>query len=265
MATLSPLPPGSSGARLDLVADPTAQVSDSAHVFVQVRFDVPDRVVAKELGQLIADVLEIVRFADALDVATARRIRPELRDQNISGALATFPTASDDELSRMVRRGHRAEPNETRVVSVRYSAASLHLLLQSVPAVEGTAYAAWALAFAQDLAGRIGEAWPPARDAVVAGRSRADALNRIDAVRAGTYEAWNELQIVLYRLVKEHLERAAPAYLSRALEPGGQLPRLAGVESLVDAGISDQTIESYLRLARSISGVEVVDEPEPRR
>jgi hypothetical protein len=264
MAALSPLRPGLSGARLRLVADPTAHVSDSAHVFVQARFDVPDRVVAKDLGQLIADVLEIVRFADALDVATARRIRPELRDQNISGALATFPTASDDELSRMVRRGHRAEPNETRVVSLRYSAASLHLLLQSVPAVEGTAYAAWALAFAQDLPGRIGEAWPPARDAV-AGRPRDDALNRIDAVRAGTYEAWNELQIVLYRLVKEHLERAAPAYLSRALEPGNQLPRLAGVESLVDAGISDQTIESYLRLARSISGVEVVDEPEPRR
>jgi hypothetical protein len=249
-----------------LVADPTAHVSQAAHVFVQARFALPDRVVAKEFGQLIADVLEIVRFADALDVATARRIRPELRDQNISGALATFPTASDDELSRMVRRGHRAEPNETRLVSVHYGGGALHVLLESVPAVENTAYAAWALAFAQDLPARIGEAWPPAHD-VVAGRSPADALNRIDALRAGTYEAWNELQIVLYRLVKDHLERAAPGYLARALEPGGHGPgpRLAGVESLVDAGISDQTVESYLRLARSISAVEVVDEPEPRR
>jgi len=264
MAPLSPLPPGPAGARLRLVADPTAHVSQAAHVFVQARFDVADRVVAKEFGQLIADVLEIVRFADALDVATARRIRPELRDQTISGALATFPTASDDELSRMVRRGHRAEPNETRLVSVRYSAATLHLLLESVPAVEGTAYAAWALAFAQDLPGRIGEVWPPAHD-TVAGRSRVDALNRIDAARAGTYEAWNELQIVLYRLVREHLEQAAPGYLSRALEPGGHVPRLAGVESLVDAGISDQTVESYLRLARSIATVDVVDEPTPRR
>lgn len=249
------------------MADPTAHLpsaSPAAHVFVQARFDVPDRVLAKELGVLVADVLEIVRFADALDVATARRIRPELRDQNISGALATFPTASDDELSRMVRRGHRAEPNESRLVSVRYGGGALHLLLQSVPAVEGTAYAAWALAFAHHLPERISEVWAPAHDAV-AGRARADALNRIDAVRAGTYEAWNELQIVMYRLIKEHLERAAPAYLSRALEPGGAYARSAGVESLVDAGISDQTIESYLRLARSIAAVEVVDEPEPRR
>jgi hypothetical protein len=246
------------------VADPTAHIAPSAHVFVQARFDVADRVMAKEFGQLIADVLEIVRFADALDVATARRIRPELRDQNISGALATFPTASDDELSRMVRRGHRAEPNETRLVSVRYSATSLHLLLQSVPAVEGTAYAAWALAFARDLPARIGDAWAPAHDAV-AGRGTDDALDRVDAVRAATYEAWNELQIVMYRLLKDHFERAAPAFLSRALEPGNHLSRVAGVESLVDAGISDQTVESYLRLARSLAAVDVVDEPDPRR
>jgi hypothetical protein len=247
------------------VADPTAHVSRSAHVFVQARFDLPDRVVAKDFGQLLGDVLEIVRFADALDVATARRVRPELRDQNISGALATFPTASDDELSRMVRRGHRAEPNETRLVSVSYAASSLHLLLESVPAVEGTAYAAWALQFAQDLPMRLRDGWAPAVDALSA-RSRTDALNRIDALRASTYEAWNELQIVMYRLIKDHLEHTAPPYLARVIEPGSsQGPRAAGVESLVDAGISDQTIESYLRLARSVGAVDVVDEPERRR
>lgn len=248
-----------------LVADPTAHVSRSAHVFVQARFEVPDRVLAKELGQVLGDVLEIVRFADALDVATARRIRPELRDQNISGALATFPTASDAELSRMVRRGHRAEPNETRLVSVRYGGSALHLLLESVPAVEGTAFAAWALQFAQDLPGRVRDGWAPAADALAA-RTREDALNRIDALRASTYEAWNELQIVMYRLLKEHFEQAAPPYLARVIDPGSSpLPRAAGVESLVDAGISDQTVESYLRLARSIGAVDVVDEPDPRR
>jgi hypothetical protein len=247
-----------------LVADPTAHVSRSAHVFVQARFDVPGRIVAKEFGQLLADVLEVVRFADALDVAAARRIRPELRDQNISGALATFPTASDDELSRMVRRGHRAEPNETRLVSARYGSSSLQLMLESVPAIEGTAFSAWALTFAQDLPDRIRDSWALGHDAL-GGRSRTEALNRIDAARASTYAAWNDLQIVLYRLVKDHLERAAPPYLSRVIAPGSDVSRLAGVESLVDAGISDQTVEAYLRLARSIVAVEIVGEPAPGR
>jgi hypothetical protein len=231
-------------------------------VFVQARFDLADRVLAKDLGQLTADVLEVVRFADALDVATARRIRPELRDQNISGALATFPTASDAELSRMVRRGHRAEPNETRVVSLRYGVGVLHVLLESVPAVEGAAYAAWALRFAQDLPQRVRDGWVRGQD--LPGRSRNDALDRIDAVRASTYEAWNELQIVMYRLLKDHLEAAAPPYLARAIAPPHDIPRGTGVESLVDAGISDQTVESYLRLARTIGSVDIVDEPPPR-
>jgi hypothetical protein len=220
----------------------------------------PGRMLARELGQVVADVLEIVRFADALDVAAARRIRPEVRDQNISGALATFPTASDDELSRMVRRGHRAEPNETRLVNLRYGSSSLVLLFESVPAVEGTAFLAWCLQFAQVLPERIRDGWAPGRQ-VVAGTSTTDTLNRIDAVRASTYEAWNDLQIALYRLIRDHLERAAPSFLARAIGPDHDLVRRSGADSLVDAGISDQTVESYLRLARSIAEVDIVDEP----
>jgi hypothetical protein len=247
-----------------VVADPTAHASRAPHVFVRTRLDLPGRLLAKDLGPVVGDVLEIVRFADALDVAAARRIRPEVRDQNISGALATFPTASDDELSRMVRRGHRAEPNETRLVDLSYGSSSLALLFESVPAVEGTAFLAWSLQFAQVLPGRISEGWAPGRQAM-AGTTPTDALNRIDAARASTYEAWNDLQIVLYRLIKDHLERAAPSYLSRAIGPEPDLVRRTGTDSLVDAGISDQTVESYLRLARIIAEVDVVDEPEPRR